>query len=151
MWGTRVTVSDDTVPSGSTITLALQTADEYGNPIPLTGLDVRFAHSGGSSVGNIAGTRMKAAGSTTAVFTGDKAGSATTITATIGGAGVMAPPPTVVVIARFADEHGALGGPKPDRGGRHGGPNRSSRIPQGRQEQSGARSARDVFDCGGRR
>ena len=99
MWGTRVTVSDDTVPSGSTITLALQTADEYGNPIPLTGLDVRFAHSGGSSVGNIAGTKDEGGGLYTAVFTGDKAGSATTITATIGGAGVMAPPPTVVVIA----------------------------------------------------
>jgi adhesin/invasin len=99
MSGTLVTVSDDSVPSGSTITLTLQTADEYGNPIPLTGKNVDFAHSGGSSIGNISGTSDEGGGLYTAVFTGDKAGSATTITATVEGAGVTSPPPTVTVIA----------------------------------------------------
>jgi adhesin/invasin len=99
MSGTVVTVSDDSVASGSTITLALQTADEHGNPIPLTGQSVKFAHSGGSSVGNISGTNDEGGGLYTAVFTGDKAGSATTITATVEGAGVTSPPPMVTVTA----------------------------------------------------
>ena len=94
-----ITVSADTVASGSTITLRLQTADEYGNPIPLTGRSVRFAHSGGSSVGAIAGTQSQGSGLYTAVFTGDRAGSATTITATVDAAGVTSPSPTVTVIA----------------------------------------------------
>jgi Invasin, domain 3/Bacterial Ig-like domain (group 1)/Bacterial Ig-like domain (group 2) len=97
--GTRVTVSDDTVASGSTITLALQTADEYGNPIALTGRSVRFTFSGGGSVGAISGTKDQGGGLYTAVFTGDKAGTATTISATVDNAGVTSPSPTVTVIA----------------------------------------------------
>jgi adhesin/invasin len=99
MSGTLVTVSDDTVPSGSTVTLALQTADEYGNPISLTGRSVRFSHSGGSSVGSISGTKDQGGGFYTAVFTGDKAGTATTITATVDAAGVTSPSPRVTVTA----------------------------------------------------
>jgi adhesin/invasin len=97
--GTLVTVSDDSVPSLSTITLALQTADEFGNPISLTGQNVDFEHSGGSSIGNISGTSDEGGGLYTAVFTGDKAGTATTITATVEGADVTSPPPTVTVTA----------------------------------------------------
>lgn len=93
-----ITVSKDTVASGAKDTLTLQVKDTAGNNITTGGLVVVFSHSGGTSGGSIGATTDNNNGTYTAVFTGDTAGTATTIHATIGLQQVTSTLPTITVI-----------------------------------------------------
>ena len=92
-----VTVSSGTVVSGGTVTLTLQAKDASGNNITTGGATVVFTQSGGTSTGTIGATTDNHNGTYTATFTAVKAGTATTIHATIGGAAVTSTLPTVTV------------------------------------------------------
>ena len=96
-----ITVSDDTIPSGGTSTLTLQAKDGAGNNITTGGLTVIFSHSGGTSAGGIAPSPAtdNGDGTYTATFTGQTAGTATTIGATIDGSPVTSTLPTITVTA----------------------------------------------------
>ncbi|HTH64466.1 MAG TPA: invasin domain 3-containing protein [Gemmatimonadales bacterium] len=93
-----ITVSKDTVAAGTTSTLTLQAKDTAGNNITTGGLVVVFSRAGGTSTGSISATTDHANGTYTAVFTGDTAGTATTIHATIGAQQVTSTLPTITVI-----------------------------------------------------
>jgi DNA-binding beta-propeller fold protein YncE len=95
-----ITVSADTIPSGGTSTLTLQAKDGAGNNITTGGLTVVFNHSGGTSAGSIAPSPAtdNTDGTYTATFTGQSAGTATTIGATIDGSPVTSTLPTITVI-----------------------------------------------------
>ena len=95
-----ITVSNDTIQSGGTSTLTLQAKDSAGNNITVGGLTVIFNHSGGTSAGSIAPSPAtdNDDGTYTATFTGQTAGTATTIGATINGTPVTSTLPTITVI-----------------------------------------------------
>lgn len=93
-----ITVSQDTVVSGATSTLTLQAKDSGGNDITSGGLVVIFTHAGGTSGGTIGATTDHNNGTYTATFTGDTAGTPTTIHATIGGQPVTSTLPTITVV-----------------------------------------------------
>jgi hypothetical protein len=97
-----ITVSQDTVRSDSSVTLALQARDQFGNPLTTGGSTVVFSASGGTSTGTISSTTDHGDGTYTATFTGLVAGTADTIYATVNGSAVTTTPPTVVVIPDFA-------------------------------------------------
>jgi len=93
-----VTVSGASVVSGSAVTVTLHTVDASGNPIGTGGLtNVAFTRSGGTSTGSFGPVIDVGDGTYTATFTGDTAGTATTIGATIGGTPVTTTLPTVTV------------------------------------------------------
>ena len=92
-----VTVSGGSVVSGSTVTLGLQAKDGSGNNVTTGGATVVFTASGGTSTGSIGATTDNHNGTYSAVFTGVKSGTATTIHATIGGTSVTSTLPTVAV------------------------------------------------------
>ncbi|HET9708689.1 MAG TPA: invasin domain 3-containing protein [Gemmatimonadales bacterium] len=94
-----ITVSKDSIASGAKDTLTLQAKDSAGNNLTTGGLVVVFSHAGGTSTGPISATTDNNNGTYTAVFTGDTAGTATTIHATIGGQQVTSTLPTIKVIA----------------------------------------------------
>ena len=94
-----VTVSSPTVAGGGTATLTLQAKDAFGNNLTSGGLTVLFSFSGGTSTGTIGSTNDHGDGTYTAVFTGNLAGTATTIGATIGGTAVTGTLPTLQVTA----------------------------------------------------
>lgn len=93
-----ITVSKDTVAAGTTSTLTLQAKDTAGNNITTGGLVVVFSRAGGTSTGTISATTDNNNGTYTATFTGDTAGTATTIHATIGAQQVTSTLPTITVI-----------------------------------------------------
>jgi len=95
-----ITVSADTIQSSGTSTLTLQGKDSAGNNITTGGLTVVFSHAGGTSTGSIAPSPAtdNGNGTYTATFTGQTAGTATTINATIDGAPVTSTLPTITVI-----------------------------------------------------
>ncbi len=93
-----IAVSKDTIASGAKDTLTLQAKDSAGNNLTTGGLTVVFSHAGGTSTGTISATTDNGNGTYTAVFTGDTAGTATTIHATIGGQQVTSTLPTITVI-----------------------------------------------------
>jgi adhesin/invasin len=93
----RQPVRSITLPSGVTTTVTLRVRDARGCPIT-SPLDVAFAVTGGTSTGTLGSTVNQGDGTYTATFTGHTAGSATTVTATIGGTSVQSPPATVTVI-----------------------------------------------------
>lgn len=97
--GSIVSVSGTTVASGASITLTLQAKDAAGNTVTTGGAAVVFSRSGGTSTGTIGATTDHADGTYTAAFTGNVAGTATTIGATINGAAVTTVLPTVTVTA----------------------------------------------------
>ncbi len=94
-----ITVLPDTIQAGGTSTLALQAKDGAGNNIATGGLTVIFSHSGGTSAGSIAPSPAtdNNDGTYTATFTGQTAGTATTIGATINGSPVTSTLPTITV------------------------------------------------------
>jgi YVTN family beta-propeller protein len=94
-----ISVSQDTVAAGSLSVLTLVTHDAYGNQLTDGGLTVAFSHNGGTSTGSIGPTTDQADGTYTASFTGQMAGSATSIGATIGGSPVTTLQPDIAVVA----------------------------------------------------
>ena len=93
----EVSVSAATVASGDTVGLALTTRDDRGRPLTRGGLTVVFRTSGGLSTGIISPAIDRGNGTYSAVFRGIKAGLATTVEATIDGAPVTRPLPTIRV------------------------------------------------------
>ena len=94
-----ISVSTDTVASGAAATLRLQGRDAAGNNVASGGATVVFSFSGGTSTGAISATADSGNGVYTATFTGQVAGTATTIGATVGGTPVATLSPTIVVTA----------------------------------------------------
>jgi hypothetical protein len=92
-----VSVSSGTVASGSAVTLTLQAKDAAGNNLTSGGATVTFGASGGTSTGTVGATTDSLNGRYVATFTGVKAGTATTIQATVGGVPVTTTLPTVAV------------------------------------------------------
>ena len=85
-----------TVAAGEDVTLTLTARDPGGNL--LAGLtDVAFGHTGGSSIGDICAVTDQGDGTYTATFTGQTAGTATTLQATIDGEAVASTLPTMNV------------------------------------------------------
>src|SRR6185436_13523425 len=74
------------IASGTTATLTLQARDAAGNNLTGGGLAVVFSLTGaGTSTGTIGATTDNGNGTYGAIFTGVTAGTARTISATIGG------------------------------------------------------------------
>ncbi|WP_413287623.1 invasin domain 3-containing protein [Bdellovibrio sp. HCB337] len=92
-----ITVGSASISSGTTTTLTLTAKDAFGNAIPTGGQVITFSRSGGTSTGTISATTDHNNGTYTAVFTGVVAGTATTISASIGGAPVTTTLPTIIV------------------------------------------------------
>ncbi|MFN9068164.1 MAG: beta strand repeat-containing protein, partial [Bdellovibrionales bacterium] len=92
-----VTLSNSTVASGSTVTATLQARDSNNNNLTAGGLTVVFGRSGGTSTGSFAPTSDNLDGTYSGVFTGALSGTATDITATIGGAAITSLPPQLTV------------------------------------------------------
>ncbi len=94
-----ITVLPDTIQAGGASTLKLQAKDGAGNNITTGGLTVVFSHSGGTSTGTIAPSPAtdNNNGTYTATFTGQTAGTATTIHATINAVQVTSTLPTITV------------------------------------------------------
>lgn len=93
-----LTARPDTVQAGSIADILLVTKDQYGNDLTSGGATVAFTHTGGTSTGSFGTTVDSANGSYTTSFTGETAGTATTIGATIGGSAVSTTLPTVAVV-----------------------------------------------------
>jgi len=93
-----ITVSRDTLVSGTLADLTLDSRDADGRRVVSGGHVVVFAASGGTSAGTVSGTTDRGDGTYTGTFTGTAAGTATTITATIDGTPVTQPLPTITVV-----------------------------------------------------
>jgi YVTN family beta-propeller protein len=94
-----VTVSAGTVPSGSSVTLQLQTRDAFNNNLTTGGATVVFTDSGGTSTGAIGTVTDNGNGTYQAPFRGILAGTVTSIKATVNGIAVTTARPTVAVTA----------------------------------------------------
>jgi YVTN family beta-propeller protein len=92
-----VTASTDTLASGAIATVHLRAKDAAGNLLTSGGDTVVFTASGGSSTGAISATADSGTGGYTAAFTGQGAGTATTIRASVNGATVTTALPLVTV------------------------------------------------------
>ena len=92
-----VTVSSSSVFSGGTSTLTLTAKDAAGNLLTSGGLTVGFGSSGGSSTGTISSANDNNNGTYTATFTGVLAGTATTLSAAIGGSAITSSMPAITV------------------------------------------------------
>jgi adhesin/invasin len=92
-----ITVSSNSVASGSSINITLTVKDSLGNQASSGGLSVAFSNSGGTSTGNFSGITDQNNGTYTCAFTGAVGGSATSITATIQGNPVTSSLPSVTV------------------------------------------------------
>src|SRR5213592_3758370 len=92
-----VTISNGTVTSGAVVTLHLRGRDAAGNNVTTGGAIVVFSSSGGTSTGTISATADSGTGGYTATFTGELAGTGTSIGASIDGTPVTTVKPTVVV------------------------------------------------------
>ncbi len=93
-----VTVSRDTLVSGTLADVILESRDKRGARVYAGGHTVVFATSGGGSHGTLGAVTDHEDGTYTASFTGIDAGSATTITATLDGQPVTQPLPTITVV-----------------------------------------------------
>ncbi len=99
-----VTASIDTLASGAIATLKLRAKDAAGNLLTAGGDSVVFTASGGSSTGAIGATADSGSGVYTAPFTGQAAGAATTIRATVNGATVTTALPLMTVTPGAASQ-----------------------------------------------
>ena len=97
-----VTVTDDSIQAGNSTTITLQAVDAYGNNETSGGLMVAFqlgsSGSSGVSSGTIDPVIDNGDGTYTATFTGIDAGTANTITATIGTQPVTSAPAPITVM-----------------------------------------------------
>jgi hypothetical protein len=92
-----VAVSSSIVNSGSIITVTLSSKDAAGNTLISGGSSVTFGHTGGTSTGSFGTTTDNGDGTYSAQFTGAISGTATTVTASIGGNAVTTTLPTITV------------------------------------------------------
>ena len=92
-----MSVLSSTINSGNTTTVTLTTKDLNGNLETTGGLGVAFGLGTGTSTGTFSGVNDLGNGAYTSTFTGVLAGSARTITATIGGSSVTSALPTITV------------------------------------------------------
>jgi hypothetical protein len=98
-----VTVASATAPVGGVpILVTLQAKDATGANLTTGGATVVFGHNGGTSVITISGTIDVGNGTYTALITPVTTGTATTLSATIGGVAVTTAMPTFTVLAAFA-------------------------------------------------
>lgn len=97
---TSVSVGSGSVAGGASTTVTLTLKDSANNPISTSGLSVTFAHSGGTSTGVFSSVTDHNNGTYSATFTGNIAGTATTISAQVGGQPVTSTMPTVTFCAR---------------------------------------------------
>src|SRR5205823_1721061 len=94
-----VSVAPASIVAGSRATVTLTARDANGNQETSGGLTVLFGLGSGSSSGTFSSPIVdRGDGTYTATFTGTTAGSARTITATIGGTAITSALPTVTVI-----------------------------------------------------
>ncbi len=93
-----VTISRDTLVSGTLADVTLESRNQKGVRIWVGGHTVVFSTSGGSSAGTLSSVTDQGDGTYTATFTGQGAGTATTITATLDGQAVTQPLPTITVV-----------------------------------------------------
>ena len=93
----ELSVSATTVASGTSVTLTLRTLDTQGRALDRGGRSVAFLASGGSSSGLVGPATDRGDGSYVGTFVAIRAGSPTAIGATIDGAAVTSPLPTVRV------------------------------------------------------
>jgi adhesin/invasin len=93
-----VTVSRPTLVAGTSAELRLVTLDASGDRLRRGGHTVTFTTSGGTSGGLVSAAQDQGDGSYTATFVGRTAGSPTTVGATIDGAPVTHPLPTIEVV-----------------------------------------------------
>lgn len=95
-----VTVSQDQVFSGNTVTVTLATKDQNNNSlISPTALAVTFSLTGGTSQGTFGSTTDNGDGTYSATFMGTTVGTAAQVTAWINGVQVTGPTSTVQVVA----------------------------------------------------
>jgi hypothetical protein len=92
-----ITVSSNSVASGSSVTATLTVKDALGNQASGGGLNVSFSNSGGTSTGTFSAVNDLNNGTYTVTFTGNASGSATAIGATIQGNAVTSSSPSVAV------------------------------------------------------
>src|ERR1044072_8178018 len=96
--GSVITISNDTVASGASVTLKLRGKDAAGNNVATGGDAVAFGFSGGASTGTVGATADSGNGVYTATVARPPPGAATVITATINGGAVTTPRPSLTVI-----------------------------------------------------
>ncbi|MBI2614595.1 MAG: hypothetical protein HYW52_02730 [Gemmatimonadetes bacterium] len=94
-----VAVSASTIAAGQTATFTLTAKDQNGDQMAAGGSTVAFSLSGGTSNGTIGTVTDNNNGTYTATFTGEVAGTASTVNATIDGAAVTTALPTITVTA----------------------------------------------------
>ncbi|MBI2711508.1 MAG: hypothetical protein HYX41_01415 [Bdellovibrio sp.] len=93
-----VSVSSPSIVSGAQSNLSLTLRDAGGNVIKDSNQSVVFTRSGGTSTGSIStATYDSATGKYNAVFTGLLAGTATQISATVGGGALTSAAPSITV------------------------------------------------------
>jgi adhesin/invasin len=92
-----VSISPSSIQSGNTATVTLTARDANGNQESGGGLTITFGLGAGSSSGTFSSVTDNGNGTYTATFTGALAGTATTITAGIGGNAVTSALPTITV------------------------------------------------------
>jgi len=93
-----ITSSLNSILAGGLSLLTVQTKDDFGNDLTAGGFTVEFSASGGTSTGIIGPTVDNGDGTYSATFTGNVAGSATTITASLNGTAISTPSPTIGVL-----------------------------------------------------
>ena len=99
-----VSVASGNLASGTGETVTLTAKDAFGNLLTTGGSTVVFSASGGTSTGAFGTVADNGNGTYTVTFTGNVAGTATTIGATIDGNAVTSTLPTITVT------HGAFDG-----------------------------------------
>jgi hypothetical protein len=92
-----VSVSSPTVIAGSSVIITLQAKNAAGTNLTSGGGHVAFTYSGGTSTGTISVVTDHGNGTYTATFTGNRAGTPTTIYALISDSTVLTPRPTIGV------------------------------------------------------
>ncbi len=97
MGQSTVTVTPAVVQPGGTAKVTLQARDINGNDEPNGGLTIVFGLGAGSSSGLFSAVTDNSNGTYTAIFTAATAGTARTITASIGGSPVTSALPTITV------------------------------------------------------
>jgi adhesin/invasin len=92
-----VSLADSVVAVGATTVVTLVTRDPFGNQLLAGGRVVVFSLAGGTSAGTFGPTTDLGDGSYTSIFTATAAGTAVTVGATVDGAAVTSPAPSLTV------------------------------------------------------
>ncbi|MCZ6756203.1 MAG: hypothetical protein O7E49_12900, partial [Gemmatimonadetes bacterium] len=92
-----VSLADSVVAVGATTVVTLVTRDPFGNQLLAGGRVVVFSLAGGTSAGTFGTVSDLGDGRYTSVFTATVAGTAVTVGATVDGAAVTSPAPSLIV------------------------------------------------------